>query len=57
MAQATWAVRDLNKLFKLQFFVIKQVKMYFAFKLFFSYHVTNQNLKKAQYFLPQTRQK
>ena len=45
MSQATQAVHDLN----LIFFVIKQAKMDFVFKLSFLLHrVTNQNFKKKK---------
>ena len=39
----------LNRFFKLHFFVIKQAKMYFVFKVSFLLHrVTNQNFKKKK---------
>ena len=42
----------LNRFFKLLFFIIKQAKMHFVFKLFFLFHrVTNQNFKKSAKFL------
>ena len=48
MAQATRAVRHLNRFFKLQFFVIKQEKMYFVFKLFFLLHHATKISKKRR---------